>query len=138
MQTLTAEITIDEKIQDLCETILADEEYRERVACIEALLDDPSSKEVYVEFAQKGEEMHQKQHSGAEVTDADLEEYEILRKAADENSKVKKFMSAQNELNALHQKVSKYVSKTIENGKVPTSEEMNAKDGCCGGGCGCD
>ncbi|MCF6313270.1 MAG: YlbF family regulator [Verrucomicrobiales bacterium] len=138
MQTLTAEITIDEKIQDLCETILADEEYCKNVACIEALLDDPSSKEVYVKFAQKGEEMHQKQHSGAEVTDADLDEYETLRKAADENSKVKNFMSAQNELNSLHQKVSKYISKTIENGKVPTEKEMNAKDGCCGGGCGCD
>lgn len=134
---LTAETTIDEKIQELCETILADEEYRERVACIESLLDDPASKEVYVKFAQKGEEMHQKQHSGAKVSDGDLDEYETLRQAADGNPKVKNFMSAQNELNALHQKVSKYVSKTIENGKVPTSEEMEDKDGCCGGGCGC-
>jgi cell fate (sporulation/competence/biofilm development) regulator YlbF (YheA/YmcA/DUF963 family) len=138
MQTLTAEITIDEKIQDLCEAILGDSEYQGRVAHIEALLDDPVSKEDYVKFSQKGEEMHQKQHSGAEVTDADLDEYESLRKAADENPKVKNFMGAQNELNALHQKVSKYVSKTIENGKVPTAEEMNAKEGCCGGGCGCD
>lgn len=138
MQTLTAEITIEEKIQDLCESILADEEYCKNVVCIETLLDDASSKEVYVKFAQKGEEMHQKQHSGAEVTDADLDEYETFRKAADENLKVKNFMRAQNELNSLHQKVSKYVSKTIENGKVPTEKEMNAKDGCCGGGCGCD
>lgn len=138
MQTLIAESTIDEKVQDLCETILADEEYQGRVGHIEALLDDPASKEDYVKFAQKGEEMHQKQHSGAEVTDADLDEYETLRKIADENLKVKNFMNAQNELNALHQKVSKYISKTIENGKVPTSEEMAAKDGCCGGGCGCD
>jgi len=138
MQTLTAEITIDEKIQDLCETILADEEYRERVGHIEALLDDPASKEDYVKFAKKGEEMHEKQHSGAEVTDADLDEYETLRKTADENPKVKSFMDAQNVLNGIHQKVSKYVAKTIEKGKVPTAEEMNAKEGCCGGGCGCD
>ena len=138
MQTLTAEMTIDEKIQDLCEAILGDNEYQERVSHIEALLSDPASKEDYVKFAQKGDEMHQKQHSGAEVTDADLEEYETLRKAADGNPKVKSFMGAQSALNALHQKVSKYVSKTIENGKVPTVEEMNAKDGCCGGGCGCD
>jgi len=138
MQTLTAELTIDEKIQDLCEAILNDSEYQERAAHIEALLSDPESKSDYVNFTKKGEEMHQKQHSGAEVTDADLDEYETLRKAAEGNSKVKKFMDAQNELNAMHQKVSKYVAKTIENGKVPTTEEINAKDGCCGGGCGCD
>lgn len=137
MQTLTAEITIDEKIQDLCESILGDGEYRENVSHIETLLADPDSKADYVKFAEKGDEMHQKQHSGAEVTDADLEEYETLRKTADGNPKVKSFMDAQSALNALHQKVSKYVSKTIENGKVPTTEEMNAKDGCCGGGCGC-
>jgi cell fate (sporulation/competence/biofilm development) regulator YlbF (YheA/YmcA/DUF963 family) len=138
MQTLTAETTIDEKIQDLCEAILGDSEYQERASHIEALLADPDSKADYVNFAQKGDEMHQKQHSGQEVTDGDLDEYEVLRKAAEDNPMVKSFMDAQSELNALHQKVSKYVSKTIENGKVPTTEEMNAKEGCCGGGCGCD
>jgi len=138
MQTLTAETTIDERIQDLCEAILGDSDYQERAAHIEALLSDPDSKSDYMKFAQKGDEMQQKQHSGEEVTDADLDEYEALRKATDENLKVKKFMDAQSELNAIHQKVSKYVAKTIENGKVPTTEEMEAKEGCCGGGCGCD
>ena len=138
MQTLTAETTIDERIQDLCEAILGDSEYQELAAHIEALLSDPDSKADYEKFAQKGDEMHQKQHSGLDVTDEDLDVYEALHKAADENPKVKKFMDAQSELNAIHQKVSKYVAKTIENGKVPTTEEMEAKDGCCGGGCGCD
>jgi len=138
MQTLTLEMTIDEKIQDLCEAILGDSEYQESAGHIEALLADPESKAAYVKFAEKGDEMHQKQHSGEKVTDEDLDTYEELRKAAEENPKVKAFMDAQSELNAIHQKVSKYVSKTIESGKVPTAEEMNAKDGCCGGGCGCD
>lgn len=138
MQTLIAEKTIDENIQDLCEAILGDSEYQERASHIEALLADSDSKADYVKFSQKGDEMHQKQHSGEEVNDADLDEYEVLRKAAEDNPKVKNFMNAQSELNALHQKVSKYISKTIENGKVPTAEEINAKEGCCGGGCGCD
>ena len=52
MQTLTAEITIDEKIQDLCEAILEDSEYKERASHIEALLADPVSKEDYVKFCE--------------------------------------------------------------------------------------
>jgi len=138
METLTAEAVIDEKIQNLCEAILADDEYKERTSHIEALLADPAAKEDYIKFAEKGDEMHHKQHSGAGVSDDDLEAYETLQKVTDENPKVKNFMKAQNELNALHQKVSKYIAKTIESGKVPTTEEMEAEGECCGGGCGCD
>ncbi len=138
MQTLTAESVIDEKIQELCEAILADSTYGERAGHIEALLADPEAKAGYVKFAEKGEEMHHKQHSGGQVTDADLDEYEALRKETEENPTIKNFMKAQNEFGALHQKVSQYVGKTIESGKVPSAEEMEAKDGCCGGGCGCD
>ncbi len=139
MQTATLPLnsTILEKTRDLCGSLLELPEYKENIADIESFIADDAAKAQYGAFAKLGDELHEKQHNGT-LTDADIEQFDTQKAALNDNPKIATFLSAQENLNSIAQMISKHVAKTLELGRVPEPEEMEASECCSSGGCGCD
>jgi hypothetical protein len=67
---------------------------------------------------------------GTEIAD-----FEKHRDALLANPVAHGFLDAQEELHHLQHSIQKYVSKTLETGRVPTAEDLS--DSCGGHDCGC-
>ena len=69
---------------------------------------------------------------------AEIREFEAAREALFENEVAREFLAAQQELERLQKEIGKYVSMTLELGRVPTAEDIAEASGggCCGGGGG--
>ncbi len=134
MSTTTTEETIptlEEKIQDLCQFLLDDPAFVAAQGQIEAFQDDKAAQEVYQAWQAKGAELHQMQHEGRRPSDSDIVEVERLREAALDNSTAADFCEAEDSINEMFGLVMKYVQKTLQNGRMPTEDDIN---GCCGSG----
>ena len=135
---LLAESTIEEKLNDLCATIAADEEVTAAREQAEAFLADPSAVALYRELTQQEHALHQKQHSGEKLTDSEISAFSALRDRAESNPLVRQFSEAQETLQGIANLVNGFVTKTLEKGRVPTQEEVfGQQGGSCGTGCGC-
>ena len=69
------------------------------------------------------------------MTDVEVAEFEKSREAFFNNPIAKGFVDAQQQMHKMQDSVSKYVSKTLELGRVPAAEDLES--GSCGSGCGC-
>jgi cell fate (sporulation/competence/biofilm development) regulator YlbF (YheA/YmcA/DUF963 family) len=125
-----------EKTKELCAQIASDPSFMKLQAQVELFLSDDAARLQYQSVHERGEELHNKQHSGIELGATEIREFENARDALFENQVACDFMAAQRELEGLQKEISKYVSSTIENGRVPTAEDLVEKGGCCGGGGG--
>jgi len=134
--TTLAVSSIEEKIQELCAAIVADDEVQEARANAEAFLANESAVEIYRQVARAGRELEQKQQHGVELSDAEIEAFNILQEKAEANPAVQTFQTAQQTLQDVAELIQAYVTKTLEKGRVPTEEEVFPKGGC-GEGCGC-
>ena len=114
MPTLTV-TSIEDKIQELCAAIVADDEVQEARNNAEAFLADEAAVGLYRQVALAGRE---------------------LEKKAEANSAVKEFQTAQQTLQDVAELINAWVTKTLEKGRVPTEEEVFPSGGC-GEGCGC-
>jgi len=137
--TLT-EDAIQEQTTKLCQAILDSPELAEHADKIEVFLADAEAKNRYIAVEERRQELHQKQHQGVQVTEEEAKAYGEMQDAMLEDSKISDFMEAQQVLNAVHQKVSAMVAKTLEMRQIPSEEDLQS-GGCCGGsgggGCGC-
>lgn len=129
-----------QKTRELCDTIAQDIEFVALQGQVERFLEDDSAKLQYQSVHEKGEELHQKQHAGVELSETEIQNFEEARNSLLENDVARDFMEAQQNLQTLQQTISKYVGMTMELGRVPQPEDMDNSSGggCCGGGCGCD
>lgn len=137
----TRKPTLDVKIHELCQAILDDNRVQSARDQVEAFLEDEQARELYSAAAQKGEELHAKQHNGEELTDADVKSFEKLRAAAFADSRVQQFSAARATLQEVEDRITSYVEKTLELGRIPEESELVSQGGCCGGGgggCGCN
>mgnify|MGYP000209314246 CR=1 FL=1 len=129
------------KARELCAAIAEDGRFRALQKDVERFLDDDSARLMYQGVHERGSELHQKQHSGVELSSSEIREFESARDALLENGVARAFMDAQGELETLQRAIGKYVGLTLELGRVPTSEDIAQSEGggCCGGGgsCGC-
>ncbi|NNE92650.1 MAG: YlbF family regulator [Verrucomicrobiales bacterium] len=133
---MPANSTILEKTRDLCGDLLELPEYKSSMKAVEAFLENDEAKAQYRSFADLGEELHQKQHAGS-LTDEDIQKYDTAKSDLESNPLIAEFMAAQDGLNDIASTISKHVAKTLELGRVPSPEEMEAE--CCGNsGCGCN
>lgn len=142
-QSLVAEDSaVISKTKDLCAAIVKDPTFLKLQADVERFLNDDAARLQYQSVHERGEELHHKQHAGIELGAVEIREFEAARDALFENKIANAFLSAQRELEGLQKEIGKYVSSTIENGKVPSAEDLvESGGGCCGGhgggGCGC-
>lgn len=133
---MTATSLIESKIQELCTAIMEDEEVLLARGRAEAFLADPEAVSVYREMATMGRSLHQKQHNGEEPTEAEVDQFTALQDRCDDHPLIPPFLEAQQFLSGIAERVSTYVGKTLEEGRVPTEAEMDGSGGC-GEGCGC-
>ncbi len=123
------------KTKELCAQIIADPQVTKLQASVELFLNDDAARLQYQTVHERGEELHHKQHAGVELGASEIREFEKARDALFENEIANNFLSAQRELEALQKEISKYITGTLELGRVPTAEDLT-DSGCCGGGCG--
>jgi cell fate (sporulation/competence/biofilm development) regulator YlbF (YheA/YmcA/DUF963 family) len=126
---------IEEKTRELCQTIIAQPEWTAIRQRIDTFLSDPTAKNQYDAVNIKGQALHEKQHSGQPLKDEEIAEFEKHRDTLLKNPIAKGFLDAQEELHGIQSSVQKYLSKTLELGRVPT--EADLEEGSCGHGCGC-
>ena len=138
MTLLTDNSSVMGKTKELCAAIADDPEYRELLEKVEKFLQDDASRLQYQSVHERGEELHQKQSAGIQLSDGEVKEFESARDALFDNPVARAFMDAQQDLQAVQNAIGKYVGMTLELGRVPNAEDMAATEGgCCGGGCGC-
>jgi cell fate (sporulation/competence/biofilm development) regulator YlbF (YheA/YmcA/DUF963 family) len=136
MQTTTQESDIlTKKIEELCQTLLQQPEVQSIRKRLDAFAADTASQQQYERLSERGEYLHHKQHQGAQLTQEEINEFEKSRDEFFQNPIAKGFVDAQEQMHKLQENVSRYVSKTLEFGRVPNAEEIQA--GSCGHGCGC-
>ena len=138
MSAIAESSSIVDKTRDLCKSIVEDDNFKKLQGEVEAFLNDDAAKLQYQSVHQRGQELHQKQASGVELSKTEISEFESAREALLDNDLVNSFLSAKQELEGLQRMVGQYVGMTLEMGKVPTQEEVDHETGggCCGGGGG--
>ena len=139
MSLVAEDSAVITKTKELCAEIAADPLFLKLQADVERFLNDDAARLQYQSVHERGEELHHKQHAGVELGATEIREFESARNALFENEIAREFLSAQRELEGLQKEISKYISSTIENGRVPSAEDLqDSGGGCCGGGgCGC-
>lgn len=139
MSILTDDSPILTKTKELCAEIAGSPMFAELQTRVERFLGDEASRNQYREVHQMGEQLHQKQHAGIELAATEIQAFESGRDALFGNPIATEFMESQQKLEKIQKEIGKYVSMTLELGRVPTADDL-AEGGCCGGGgggCGC-
>lgn len=138
MSTTTTEtkvLTLEEKTRELCEFILQDGSYAAAQGRIDAFEEDKEALDLYRNLQRKASELHHMQHEGRDPSEEDISEMDRLRDLLMANPVGSDFMEAEEALNSMFKTVMKMVQKTLQDGSVPSAEEL---DECCGNsGCGC-
>jgi cell fate (sporulation/competence/biofilm development) regulator YlbF (YheA/YmcA/DUF963 family) len=133
--TTTQDSSILLKTRELCQAILDQPETRSALQRIETFLADQSARARYEDLMSKGQVLNQKQQRSIPLTDEEVSSFEQEREALLNNPVARGFLDAQEELHAMQQSITKYVTKTLELGRVASEEDF---DSCgCGSSCGC-
>lgn len=133
MHSETTNGTVLAKTRELCATIVEQEDFQGLRRQVDAFMDDDAAQHLYRTVAEKGEMLHHKQQQGVKLEDTEIADYESSRQALLDNDVARQFLDAQQEMQNLHQTVSRYVMKTLELGRVANPEDFES----CGSGCSC-
>lgn len=136
MSLLSEDSAVMVKTRELCSTIANDAAFLAMIGRVELFLDDDAARLQYQSVNERGEELHQKQHSGIELSSREIKEFEEARDALLSNEVARNFLEAQRELETLQRSIGKYVGMTLELGRVPTADDFaqaQGGGGCCGG-----
>jgi cell fate (sporulation/competence/biofilm development) regulator YlbF (YheA/YmcA/DUF963 family) len=126
---------IEEKTQELCQTLVAQPEMLLIRKRIDIFMSDESARSQYETLTAKGQALHEKQHRGQPLESAEIADFEKSREALLKNPVASGFLDAQEELHEIQRLIQKRISKTLELGRVPLAEDL--EEGSCGEGCGC-
>jgi cell fate (sporulation/competence/biofilm development) regulator YlbF (YheA/YmcA/DUF963 family) len=133
MQTMTQDTAITRKTRELCQAILDQPELAAARQSIDRFIADDRAKAQYESLMTKGQALQQKQQQ-ARLTDEEIAAFNKERDALMNNPVARGFLDAQEEMHHVHESINKFVTKTLELGRMPTDEEMQSG---CGDGCGC-
>jgi cell fate (sporulation/competence/biofilm development) regulator YlbF (YheA/YmcA/DUF963 family) len=135
MQTTIEETPILQKTRELCQTILEQPTMRSIRERIDAFMGDEQARAQYDGLMNKGQALQQKQQMSLPLTGEEISDFEQHRDTLLQNPVARGFLDAQEEMHNVQQSIQKYVSKTLELGRIPTEDELSS--GGCGEGCGC-
>lgn len=131
-------LDLGEKIRELCEALLQDEEVQAARERIETFLNNPDATRGYAQLANMGEALQQKRMGGGEISEDEGAAFERLRGEVVSNPDVQSFMEARGLLEDIQGTIMAYVGRTLELGRVATERDvMPQGGGSCGSGCGC-
>ena len=129
----TVDGAILEKTISLCQTILDEPLFQDIRRQLAAFEGDAAVQQQYQELNEKGSALQQKQRMGQELSEAEIDDFEKRREAFLSNPVAKGFVDAQQSMHDLRDTVSKYVSRTLELGRMPEPDDFHS----CGHGCSC-
>ncbi len=121
------------KTRELCQTIVDQTEFLGLRRNVDTFMEDEAAQQLYRDVAEKGEILHQKQRQGDALAESEIADYEQCRQALLGNPVARQFLDAQEQMQSIHQTVSRYVMKTLEIGRVASAEDFET----CGQGCSC-
>jgi cell fate (sporulation/competence/biofilm development) regulator YlbF (YheA/YmcA/DUF963 family) len=136
MQTAIEETPVQQKTKELCQAILEQPTMKSIRQRINAFMGDDQSRAQYDGLVNKGQALQQKQQMAMPLSGEEIADFEQHRDALMKNPVARGFLDAQEELHQVQHSIQQYVNKTLELGRLPTEEDLNA---CCGdhGSCGC-
>jgi len=126
---------IQEKTQELCQTIIAQPEMIAIRKRIDTFMADDRARTQYETLMSKGQALQEKQHHGQALEPAEISAFEKDRESLLGNSVARGFLDAQEELHTIQSSIQKHIAKTIELGRLPVAADL--EEGSCGSGCGC-
>ena len=135
MTTQTEANAIIEKTRALCQTIVDQPGMTSLRRQIDTFLSDANARGQYETVINKGQALQEKQSKGAKLDGAEIADFEKHRDALLSNPVAREFLDAREALHEIQHSIQKYVSKTLELGRVPTTDDL--EDHSCGDGCGC-
>lgn len=133
MHAIPEDGAVIEKTRELCQAIATQPDFIELRSHVDAFLSDDAARQLYQTVAEKGQYLHQKQHEGESLDQAEIAEFERQRDALLNNVVARRFVDAQERMNTIHETVGRYVRKTLELGRVPEPEDFAG----CGHDCHC-
>ena len=134
MELLSEENVIGLKTRELCVALAGSPEFMAIRGRIERFSTDTDARMQFELVNRKGAQLEEKQQSGADISEAEVADFEKLRDSLLANEVAREFLEAREEMIALQEGVQQWVSKTFELGRTPSADEMG---GSCGPGCGC-
>lgn len=137
MHSIIEDGPVMEKTRELCQTILDSPDMQSIRKRIDAFMEDDSSRSLYNALVTKGQALQQKQDQSEELSTEEINDFEQGREALLGNPLAREFLEAQEELHNVQHSIQKYIKKTMELGRMPTSDDLNSSCGGGGGGCGC-
>ena len=135
MALTTEDSSIIQKTRELCQSILEHPDFKSVRQNIDAFMADEKAKQEYQDLVERSEELNHKQHQGVTLSDAEINDFKSQREKVVNNPLAANFIRAQQEMHGIQESINKYLSKTMELGRVPNESDMD--DGSCGHGCGC-
>lgn len=123
--------SLQDKARELSQFVLDSADYAAAQGKIDIFDGDETAQELYKKWRETEMLLQRKHQEGGEITDSEIKDLESKRDAAIENSVVADFAEAENSLNEMFSTVVKVLQRSLQNGAVPTDEEM---DECCGSG----
>ena len=130
MATTIEDTTITRKTRELCQTILDEPAMQALRQHIDNFMADEQAKVQYDGLVAKGQALQEKQQQSLPLTGEEVTDFEQHRDSLLKNPVARALLDAQQELHEVQESIHKYVSKTIELGRLPSEDEL------CGGGCG--
>lgn len=134
MQTTAQETTITRKTLELCQALVEEPQMQSIRQRIDAFMADEAARNQYDTVVSKGQSLQEKQKNSLALSQEEISDFEKGRDALLGNPVARAFLDAQQELQEVRDSIQKYVSRTIELGRVPSEEDMES---CCDSGCGC-
>ena len=135
METMIEETPVMQKTKELCQTILDQPNMQSIRQRVDAFMGDEQTRAQYDALMTKGQALQQKQQMSMPLSGGEITDFEQSREKLLGNSVARGFLDAQEELHQVQESIQKYITKTIELGRMPSDEEMSG--GSCGSGCGC-
>ena len=136
MVSTIEETTITRKTRELCQTILDEPSLKALRQRIDNFMADEQTRAQYDGLITKGQALQEKQQQSLPLTGEEISDFEQHRDSLLKNPVASGFVDEQHELHQVQESIHKYVSKTLELGRLPSEEEL-CSGGCGDHGCGC-
>jgi cell fate (sporulation/competence/biofilm development) regulator YlbF (YheA/YmcA/DUF963 family) len=132
MTTLTP--TVQNKLEELCRSILAQSDFEAHRLRVDQFMVNDEARSQYVRVSEQGEHLQHKRMQGVDLSPDEVAEFERQRELLLTNPVARGFLDAQEALHDLRESIDRFISRTLELGRLPESEDLQEN---CGHGCGC-
>lgn len=123
------------KTLELCQSIVDQPEFVHLTQQVDSFHGDETMVSRYRELNERGSLLQEKQRRGEVPEEAEIAEFERLRQAFLDSPVARGFLGAQQSMHEVREMVNRYITRTLELGRVPRPEDFHSCN--CDSGCGC-